>query len=80
MGCSIVFTNRFMTILKEYKDRHEAVKKQLLAIKVEGSINCERIGYNLEVSGQTVRNYLNGSIKDGYLAESILKAAKQIKK
>lgn len=36
-------------------------------------IVCAELGKNLNLSGQTVYNYIRGEIKDGYLAEAILK-------
>lgn len=69
-----------MTLFEKYEKKHSAIKKQLLSVEVDGAINCETIGHHLKVSGQTVRNYLSGKIKDGYLAESILEAAKKIKR
>lgn len=32
---------------------------------------CWTVGTALNISGPTVKNYLNGDVKDGYLAEAI---------
>jgi hypothetical protein len=56
------------------KRRNEIVKKlQSVSIPNDGSITsiCWKIGNDLDVSGTTVRNYVQGDVKDGYLAEAI---------
>ena len=40
---------------------------------------CWEIGKGLGVTGVTVKNYTQGKIKDGYLAEAILSELKRLK-
>jgi len=37
------------------------------------------IGQDLGVTGVTIKNYMDGKIKDGYLAEAILNECKRLK-
>ncbi len=74
-----------MELLKEYNDRHSAIKiklQELSASKIKSGkavIVCKVVGGELGLSGQTVYNYINGKINDGYLAEVIYKALKKYK-
>jgi len=40
---------------------------------------CWAVGADLGITGVTVKNYLKGYIKDGYLAEAILNECKRLK-
>jgi len=40
---------------------------------------CWMVGADLGITGVTVKNYLKGYIKDGYLAEAILNECKRLK-
>jgi hypothetical protein len=64
-----------MKTLDGYKKRRlDIIKKlQSVILPTDGSATlvCWRVGNDLEVSGTTVRNYIQGDVKDGYLAEAI---------
>lgn len=67
---------------EEFETRHKDIKDKLMAIVLPeqtGTSICGGIGYSLNITGQTVKNYLNGDIKDGYLAEAIYKEFKRLK-
>lgn len=73
-----------MTTLQEFKSRHkEAIKtlKEVAAPKIKErelvSVSTT-IGKNLDVSAQTVINYINGRGRDGYLTEAIIKELQSI--
>lgn len=57
-----------------YNERHAEIAKKLKSVIFpEGKMEslCWVIGAQFDVTGQTVKNYINGNIKDGFLAESI---------
>lgn len=67
-----------MTTLQNYDYKHETIKNKLLTVakeKLNGEVMKAStvIAKTLEISPQTVYNYLTGRIKDGYLAEAILR-------
>jgi hypothetical protein len=68
-----------MTAVQEYKTKHKEIKGRLTSMSFRktkgiGVIDiCNAIGKKLGFSGQTIYNYLQGRIKDGYLAEAICK-------
>lgn len=74
-----------MDIKVYLKQRHdEALKKLSLAAKNKlpngRSSQIESlIGEKVGVSGQTVRNYLNGKSNDGFTTEALTKAFKEFK-
>lgn len=67
---------------EEFDTRHKEIKAKLMAIELPDT-NVTNvlagIGVSLNITGQTVKNYLNGDIKDGYLAEAIYKEFKRLK-
>lgn len=70
-----------MTSLQQYDFKHQEIKSKLLTVakeKLNGEVMKAStvIAKILEVSPQTVYNYLTGRIKDGYLAEAILRETK----
>lgn len=73
-----------MTVLETFNERREQIKSKLKSIELptDGSATqlCWNIGTNLNVTGPTVRNYLSGEVKDGYLAEAIYDEFKRIRK
>ena len=73
-----------MTVLETFTDKHKQIKEKLksIVLPIDGSATqiCWNIGTNLNVSGTTVKNYLCGEVKDGYLAEAIYSEFKRIKK
>jgi len=75
-----------MEALKELNDKHSVIKEKL-ATTAKAKISkgtimaaCTNVGRLLEISPQTVYNYITGNIKDGYLAEAILKEFKRLKR
>ena len=67
---------------EEFDERHKAIKQKLMSIKLtdgkENSI-CTGVAYCLDVSMQTVKNYLSGKVGDGFLAEAIYEEFKRLK-
>lgn len=64
------------------KDRKRTIAKQLINIKLpqgKESSTCWIAGQLVGVSGVTVRNYLNGKVADGYLADQILLIFEELK-
>lgn len=62
--------------------RKEKLAKELSKVKLptgKESIFCWSVGKELQISGVSVKNYLNGKIGDGYLGEEILSAFKKMK-
>ncbi len=63
--------------LKNFRERHLKAKQELKRIampildKIEKKGAVEAIGKYLNVSGQTVLNYVYGNGKDGFLVEAI---------
>lgn len=73
-----------MTAKQQYDSRHSEVLSKIVASRskiVNGYtlVACKLIGQNLGISQQTVYNYIQGRIKDGYLAEAILRELKSYK-
>lgn len=72
-----------MTVLDTFKKRHNEIRKKLMSIELpeDGSATqlCWNVGSNLNVSGPTIKNYLTGEIKDGFLAEAIHGEFKRLK-
>lgn len=67
---------------EEFDLRHKSIKEKLASIVLPeqtGTSLCGGVGYSLNITGQTVKNYLNGDIKDGFLAEAIYKEFKRLK-
>ena len=64
-----------MTTCETFNKRHADIKTKLKGLKLptDGTLTqlCWNIGTSLKISGPTVKNYLNGDIKDGFLAEAI---------
>jgi len=72
-----------MTNYENYVERKSQIRKKLSAIKLDKNSEtkqCWVVASNLSVSGTTIKNYLEGRIADGYLAEAIYKEFKKIKK
>lgn len=68
---------------QKVQKRKDDIKKKLMAIKLpenSESSTCWLVGNELGVSGVTVKNYLNGKIADGYLAEEMLAILNKINK
>lgn len=67
---------------EEYNERHKTIRQKLMSVKLpdgkENSI-CTGVAYCLDVSMQTVKNYLSGKVGDGFLAEAIYKEFKRLK-
>lgn len=62
--------------------RKEKLAKELSKVQLptgKESISCWAVGNQLQISGVSVKNYLNGKIGDGYLGEEILSAFKKMK-
>ena len=65
-----------------YLKQKEEIKSKLSKVKLaarEETRACWLVGNLLKVSGTTVKNYLDGKISDGYLAEAIYKEFKKLK-
>lgn len=61
--------------------RKEKLAKELSKVQLptgKESISCWAVGNQLQISGVSVKNYLNGKIGDGYLGEEILTAFKKM--
>lgn len=70
------------TPLNDFNDRHLQIKNKLATVELTpGSETkvCWDIGRDLNITGPTVKNYIEGKIKDGYLAESIFSLCKLLK-
>jgi hypothetical protein len=73
--------------LTTFKERHEAtdalLKDEYNKVSdrshLAQSVIYSKIGNNLDVTGQTVGNYINGEGKDGYLKDAILRELKNFK-
>ena len=72
-----------MTALEAFNNRHKLIKAKLktITLPTDGSATqmCWHIGTTLNVSGPTVKNYICGDIKDGYLGEAIYTEFKRLK-
>lgn len=67
---------------EELAKRHEEIRLKLTSVKLpDGKENniCTGIAFVLNISMQTVKNYLSGKIGDGFLAEAIYKEFKKLK-
>lgn len=67
---------------EEFDLRHKQIKEKLTSIELPegtGTNICWAVAGSLKITGQTVKNYLVGNIKDGYLAEAIYKEFKRLK-
>lgn len=68
-----------MTVLEEMEQKKFSIKNKLMLInkslpKGKETILCWSVGNELNISGQTVKNYLDGTTSgDGFLAEAIIK-------
>lgn len=65
----------------ELEFRRNEIRNKLMSIELKGGIAtsiCGGVGYSLNISAQTVKNYLAGAVNDGYLAEAIYKEFKRI--
>lgn len=65
-----------------YLNRKEEIRKKLMSIELPvGSETriCWKVAEEFKISGTSVKNYLEGRIADGYLAEAILKEFKKLK-
>lgn len=72
-----------MTNYENYVEKKSQIRKKLSTIKLNKNretLECWTVAKNLSVSGTTIKNYLEGRISDGYLAEAIYKEFKNIKK
>lgn len=72
-----------MTTLETLNKKRTDIKQKLSSIILpqDGTETqlCWNVGTALKVSGPTVKNYINGGIKDGYLAEAIYAEFKRLK-
>ncbi len=71
-----------MTAFQEMEAKRKAVKHLLSTAQFPSdkeTILCWTIGHGLGVTGVTVKNYLRGKIKDGYLADAIYSEIKRLK-
>lgn len=69
--------------LGELQKRREDIKVKLSSFSVPDNISPTSVhwvvGNKLGVSGASVKNYIEGKISDGYLAEAIYKELKRLK-
>lgn len=72
-----------MTALQAYKKEHFDLFAKIKSIKlpIDGTATsvCWEIGNLLGVTGPTIKNYLNGGIKDGFLGLAIYKEFRRLK-
>jgi predicted transcriptional regulator len=71
-----------MPVLEDFKTAHEAIKEKLKTVVLPDGIETKtlkEIADSLDITAPTVKNYLNGDIKDGYLAEAIYSEFKRLK-
>lgn len=71
-----------MTNYENYIEQKSQIRKKLSNIKLQKNketTQCWVVAERLNISGTTVRNYLEGKIADGYLAEAIYKEFKNLK-
>lgn len=71
-----------LTPLETLKSRRNEICRQLSKVELPKSIgteSCMKVGQILDITGVTVMNYLKGNVRDGYLAEAILKEFKAMK-
>lgn len=63
------------TPLQQYTQKKKDLIKKLSQIKLPEDKQvetCMEVGKKLGKSYNTIRNYLNGSVKDGFLGEAIV--------
>jgi predicted transcriptional regulator len=63
-----------MSNYKILQERKQTIKEKLREVRLENNketTSCWQVASELKVSGTTVKNYLEGRINDGYLAEAI---------
>ncbi len=71
-----------MTSLDNLKSERQKIRNLLKTVELQKdkeSALCSVVGYSLDVSGGTVKNYLGGNIPDGLLAMHIYKEFKRLK-
>jgi len=72
-----------MTTLEIFNKERADILAKLKTIKLptDGTATgiCWEVGRSLDVTGPTVRNYLSGGIKDGFLATAIYREFKRLK-
>lgn len=72
-----------MTALEILEKKREEVKEKMksVVLPTDGSATriCWAIATDLKITGPTVVNYVNGDIKDFFLAESIYKEFERLK-
>ena len=69
-------------VIEKYKERHKKIKVLLSKVEIPDGMATQilwNIGANLGVTGPTVKNYISGNIKDGYLAEAIYNECKRLR-
>jgi len=79
----MLFSFALMTAKQELQERHNAIYKKIQeSSSTKGSIMylCEAVAKKLGFTKQTVYNYINGRINDGYLADAIYKEIKKYKR
>lgn len=67
--------------MNKVQARKEKLAKELSRVQLptgKESVFCWTVGSELQISGVSVKNYLNGKIGDGYLGEEILTAFKKM--
>lgn len=65
----------------EFKKKKEIIKSKLSKVRLENNketMACWQVATALNISGTTVKNYLEGKISDGYLAEAIYEEFKNL--
>lgn len=74
-----------MTTLEQFNKKHLVINTKItdiLTIKIKPKktmVVCKYISDALDISQQTVYNYITGKITDGYLAEAIYQELKKYK-
>ena len=72
-----------MSALEQLEKRRADIKAKLKTIKLpEDGTQTQlfwNIGTALNVSGPTIKNYISGDVKDGYLAEAIFAECKRLR-
>lgn len=72
-----------MTALQEFNKKRSIIISKLSKIELPSDGNatniCWNVGSALQITGPTVKNYLSGEVKDGYLAEAIYSEFKRLK-
>lgn len=65
---------------EKLQKRKDELASKLLQVKLPRrmeSVHCNDVGVRLGITGVSVKNYLSGRIKDGYLGEEILSIFKE---